>query len=115
MMLIDRSFCSELTLCSVPPQILIFFCSLFGDLLESVMKRDAGMKVRGTRPCPPPTKLWPPCAYPKALMYDPSSPRQDSGDLIPGHGGLLDRFDSYMLTGAMVYFYTRMIAPFFGI
>eukprot|EP00951_Prasinocladus_malaysianus_P008182 scaffold59172_cov50-Prasinocladus_malaysianus.AAC.2 len=64
-------------------QVLVFFCSLFGDLMQSVMKRDAGMK--------------------------------DSGNLIPGHGGVLDRFDSYMFTGAMVYFYIQYVIPFLGL
>ena len=55
--------------------LLVGFVAQMGDLVESLIKRDAGIK--------------------------------DSAELIPGHGGALDRFDSLLFTAPVLYYYFR--------
>lgn len=53
--------------------VLVSIFSQFGDLVESLFKRNVGVK--------------------------------DSSRMLPGHGGLLDRMDSVVFAGVLVYYY----------
>lgn len=57
--------------------VLVTFFAQIGDLSESLLKRDAGVK--------------------------------DSGNSLPGHGGFLDRADSYILSAPVAYYFFKCI------
>ena len=55
--------------------IIVIF-GVYGDLIESLLKRNLNIK--------------------------------DSGHFLPGHGGILDRFDSVLFAAPMVFFYVQV-------
>ena len=57
--------------------VIVGLLGQIGDMVESLLKRDAGVK--------------------------------DSSGFIPGHGGVLDRFDSLIVVSPLIFFYLDFV------
>lgn len=70
---LDLSFIATISI-----SLAVSVASVFGDLFESYLKREAGVK--------------------------------DSGNIFPGHGGMLDRVDGYLFAGVVLTLGLRLVS-----